>query len=87
MAKKNIENVLTENLEKLNNLSIVDLNAYENACKMICFQYEKLIKLDEIERKITNDGTMKANREKFQKYTLLHRNLCLAIENKLDTLL
>lgn len=88
MAKKNmVENNNEIFQENLDNLSILDLNAYEAACRMLCFQYEKPIKIDEIERKLTDEGALKENREKFQKYTNLHRFLCIAIENKLNKLL
>lgn len=81
MAKKKENNQIDEN-----KISIVDLIAYEQACKLLCSQYEKEIKLNELESKNYSMETIKHNREKYQLYMTIYRKICQALENKVENI-
>ena len=63
---------------RLCNMSITELVAYEKSLRMLCVQYEKIINIDEMEKKFQNT----VNRDKFMKLSTLHKRIMNAMENK-----
>ena len=70
----------------VNNLNISELIYYYEACKIICIQYEKEINLNELEKRNYTPDVIKHNREKYQKFTNIHRRLREIIEDKVAKL-
>ena len=58
--------------------SMGELVAYEKAARMLCVQYEKIINIDEMERR----NQITPNREKFMRLSSLHKKIMNAMENK-----
>lgn len=71
MTKKNIKKSLFD-------MSITDLVSYEKAIRMLCVQYEKIINIDETERRFE----ITPNRERFIKLSSIHKRIMNTIENK-----
>lgn len=70
-----------ENLHKRSihsDYSMGELVAYEKALRMLCVQYEKIINIDEMERR----NQITPNREKFMRLSSLHKKIMNAMENK-----
>jgi hypothetical protein len=67
-TKKEIESVY----------SMSELVAYEKALRMLCIQYEKIINIDEMERR----NQITPNRDKFIRLSFLHKKIMNSIENK-----
>ena len=70
----------------IEHLSIFELINYYEACKIICIQYEKEINLNELEKRNYTPDVIKYNREKYQKFTSIHRRLREIIEHKVEKL-
>ena len=80
------ENKINNDSGNIDKLNISEIINYYEACRIICTQYEKEINLNEIEKRNYSTETIKYNRERFQRFSQIHKRLREIIENKLESL-
>ena len=80
------ENKINNDSGNIDKLNISEIINYYEACRIICTQYEKEINLNEIEKSNYSTETIKYNRERFQRFSQIHKRLREIIENKLESL-
>ena len=81
-----VEEVITETTTKvedgekmkMSDLSLIELQAYENLLRMLVLHYDKMLRLDDVEGR----PVMSVNRNKFNSFSLLHSKLINYIEDK-----
>lgn len=75
-----------DNINDIDNLTIVELVSYEEACRMLCTHYDREMKLNELEKRNYTIEQIKHNREEYAKFVTIHRRLREIIENKVNKL-
>lgn len=71
----------------INDLSMMDLLHYYEACKILCTHYDREMKINELEKRNYTPEQIRQNREKYTHYVSLHTKIREHIENKLNKLL
>lgn len=63
---------------KMKDLTITELQAYENLLRMLVLHYEKMLRLDDVEGR----PVMSSNRNKYNSFSAIYAKLLVYIENK-----
>ena len=85
-ASADIDICLKSTYDTCDFLTMTELIAYDEACRMICGHYDREMKLNELECRNYTKEQIVYNREQYNKFVNIHNKLRGKIENKLEKL-